>query len=74
MTAALKIVAGIVVVLIILVALAIAIVPRFLDRVYYSGPSPIISTASVSSIPMAMPTRSGCRAAAAAVPALSGVI
>lgn len=38
MTALLKIAGGLIVLLLVLVALAILIVPRFLDRIYYRGP------------------------------------
>ena len=38
MTLALKIVGGVLLLLIVAVCLAIAIVPRFLDRIYYEGP------------------------------------
>lgn len=39
MTLALKIVGGVLLLLIVAVCLAIAIVPRFLDRIYYEGPA-----------------------------------
>ena len=38
MSAALKIIGGVILLLVILLALAITIVPRFLDRIYYRGP------------------------------------
>ena len=39
MTTALKIVGGVILLLVILFGLAVAIVPRFLDRIYYRGPA-----------------------------------